>query len=67
MIQIMKEYLSVPEKIKPGTPWRIFIKAEDKDGDMKNKVAVKIQWSLLPAKFPSPCDILTRYSSSKSC
>ena len=28
-----------PEKVKPGTPWKIFIKAEDKDGDMKSIVA----------------------------
>ena len=34
---ISKAY--APEKIKPGTPWKIFIEAEDKDGDMKNIVA----------------------------
>ena len=28
-----------PEKVKPGRPWRIYIKAEDKDGDMNNIVA----------------------------
>ena len=28
-----------PERIKPGTPWKIFIQAEDKDGNMKNIVA----------------------------
>ena len=25
-----------PQKVKPGTGWKIFLKAEDKDGDMKD-------------------------------
>lgn len=27
------------QNINPGTPWKIFLKAEDKDGDMKDIVA----------------------------
>jgi hypothetical protein len=27
-----------PQKVKPGTGWRIFLEAEDKDGDMKDIV-----------------------------
>jgi len=27
-----------PQKVKPGTGWKIFLKAEDKDGDMKDIV-----------------------------
>jgi len=28
-----------PQNVKPGEVWKIFIKAEDKDGDMKDIVA----------------------------
>ena len=35
---VISDYFA-PQKVKPGEGWKIFIKAEDKDGDMKDIVA----------------------------
>lgn len=35
---VITDYFA-PQYVKPGTGWKIFLKAEDKDGDMKDIVA----------------------------